>query len=116
MPTDAVAASRTYTFVAAIVPDVPIVIGAPLLPTLPEKSEVVETSSPAGGVTVIPAVMLAPEIEKLVATEGNPVAVSMAESVPVAVMSGLPAGDTMLPVEAVVMLTLVAPLLDNTMF
>jgi hypothetical protein len=39
--------------------------GDELVPMVDEKSEVVETSKPAGGVTVTPAVMLKPDTVKL---------------------------------------------------
>jgi len=61
-----VAAKRTYTVVLAIVPEEPTVIGLALLPTPLAKVELVETSNPAGGVTVMPALILAPDTEKLV--------------------------------------------------
>jgi len=48
-----------------MVPELPTVIGLALLPTPLAKAELVEISNPAGGVTVIPAPMLAPETEKL---------------------------------------------------
>ena len=67
----AVAASRTYTVVVAMVPDAPTVMAVPL-PAKPLVAEVCETSNPLGGVTVIPAFMLEPETEKLVALEAVP--------------------------------------------
>jgi hypothetical protein len=63
--TEAVGRRRTWMVVLAIVPELPTVMGEPLVPLLAEKSLVVETSKLAGGLTEIPAVMLAPEIEKL---------------------------------------------------
>jgi hypothetical protein len=47
-----------------IVPEVPTVIGEELLPTLLAKFEEVETSKAAGGVTVMPASISVPLMEK----------------------------------------------------
>ena len=58
--------------VLEIVPAAPTTNGEAAVPTLDEKSEAVETSNPAGGVTVTPSVMKIPESEKLVAEEGTP--------------------------------------------
>ena len=115
MPAGASAASRTYTVVVATVPDDPTVTAVPL-PAKPLVSEVVETSKPLGGVTVIPAFMLEPATAKLVALEAVPLVVLMVESEPMETIIGMGTALTKLPVEEVVMLTLVAPLLDNTMF
>jgi hypothetical protein len=60
--------------------------------------------------------MLEPETAKLVALDAVPLVVLMAESVPMETIIGIGTALTKLPVAAVVMLTLVAPLLDNTMF
>jgi hypothetical protein len=58
--------------VLAIVPEAPTVIGLILVPTLLAKVELVETSKPVGGVTVIPALMFAPEILKVCEDEAVP--------------------------------------------
>jgi hypothetical protein len=58
--------------VLAIVPEAPTVIGLILVPTLLAKVELVETSKPAGGVTVIPALIFAPEMLKLWPAEAVP--------------------------------------------
>ena len=49
-----------------MVPEEPMVIGLALFPTPLAKVELVETSNPAGGVTLIPSVMSAPDTVKLV--------------------------------------------------
>ena len=72
-----------------MVPELPTVIGLALLPTPLAKVELVETSKPAGGVTVIPALMLAPETAKLVGlAEAVPYVVLTAVKVPLAVIVG----------------------------
>ena len=49
-----------------MVPVEPMVIGLALFPTPLAKIELVETSNPEGGVTLIPSVMSAPDTVKLV--------------------------------------------------
>ena len=73
----------TYTVVAVIVPDVPIVNGALLVPIVVEKSAEVATSNPEGGVTKTPAFMSDPEILIDWATDGFPSAVVKVNSEPV---------------------------------
>jgi hypothetical protein len=76
--------------VEAIVPDEPTVSAEELSPTLLEKSLTVETSKPAGGVIVIPADILVPDIEKLVGEEeAVPYVVLTEESVPELLIVGL---------------------------
>ncbi|NCZ96905.1 hypothetical protein EBZ02_07100, partial [bacterium] len=66
LPAEAVAARRTYTVVLLIVPEEPTV-------TVPLNAELsVDTSKPEGGVTRMPAVMLAPETENCVEEEAVP--------------------------------------------
>ena len=74
--------------VEEIVPDAPTTIGDALVPTLAEKSEVVDTSKPEGGVTVIPAFISAPETLNDWATDGVPATVVKARSVPEVVITG----------------------------
>lgn len=69
-------------------PEEPTVIGLALVPTPLAKVELVETSNPDGGVTVMPALMLAPETENCVEEEAVPYVVETAESVPLALIVG----------------------------
>ena len=56
----------------AMVPEAPTVIGLLLVPTPLANVELVDTSKPEGGVTKMPAVILAPETEKEVEEEAVP--------------------------------------------
>lgn len=69
-------------------PEEPTVIGLALVPTPLAKVELVETSNPDGGVTVMPALMLAPETENWVEEEAVPYVVETSESVPLALIVG----------------------------
>ena len=77
--------------VEEIVPEPEIVIAEVLVPTFELKSAVVDTSNPAGGVTVIPALILAPDTLKEVVEDGVPYVVVKAANVPEAEIVGLAA-------------------------
>lgn len=74
--------------VEEIVPAAPTTIGEALVPTLDEKSEVVDTSKPEGGVTLIPAFISAPETLKDWATDGEPATAVNASKEPEVVITG----------------------------
>ena len=88
VPGMAFAPNLTKIVVDEIVPEAPTTIGLEFVPTV-VNVELVETSKPTGGVTVIPPIMLVPDTVKDLEVEAEPYVVVIAVSVPEVDIFGL---------------------------